>query len=72
MGKNKRKFVIIAKVDQYIFVKYRSNNLDNFINKFLKVKYPDVRYANVYAGKGVNIGQLMFTWGRHKGLQQAK
>lgn len=69
--KNRRKFVIIAKVDNYVFVKYRSNNVENFIYKFLLVKWPGARFANIYSGKGQDKGSLLFTWGKIKGLQSA-
>jgi len=70
MKKTKKKYCIIAKVDNVNFVKYRANDLTNvFI--FLKNKFPDIRYANVFSNLGVNKNKLMFTWGKNKGLQNA-
>ena len=45
--KNKRKFVIIAKVGNTMFVKYRCNDIENCI-KFILNKYPDFRFANIF------------------------
>ena len=47
MSKNKRKFVIIAKVGNTNFVKYRCNDITNCL-KFIQNKFPDFRYANIF------------------------
>ena len=70
MKKYKKQYCIIAKIDSINFVKYRSDNLDNFFN-FLIKKYPNVRYANIFSNKGVNENKLIYTWGKIKGLQPA-
>jgi len=70
--KPKRKFVVIAKVDAYVFVKYRCNDLENFFKRFLLVKYPQARFANVYCNKGSQKRLLLYTWGNKKGLEPAK
>jgi len=67
---DKRKYVIIAKINNTNFVKYRSNNIENTI-LFIKNKYNDFRYANIFAKSGVNKGMLLFTYGKIKGLQNA-
>lgn len=68
--KHKKKFCIIAKVGAEHFVKYRSNNLENFFN-FLVKKYGVVYYANVFSNTGADENKMIFTYGRHKGLQPA-
>lgn len=68
--KNKKKFCIIAKVGKDQFVKYRSNDLTNFFN-FLIKKYGTVYYANVFSNKGADENKMIFTYGKHKGLQPA-
>lgn len=70
MKKYKKQYCIIAKIDSINFVKYRSDNLDNFFI-FLIKKYPNVRYANIFSNKGVNENKLIYTWGKIKGLQPA-
>ncbi len=67
---DKRKFVIIAKVSNNNFVKYRANDIENCI-KFIRTKYTDFRFANIFAKNGVNKGKLLFTYGKIKGLQNA-
>lgn len=67
--KHKKKFCIIAKVGTEQFVKYRSSNLDNFFI-FLNKRYT-VYYANVFSNVGADENKLIFTYGRHKGLQPA-
>jgi hypothetical protein len=67
---DKRKFVVIAKVSNDNFVKYRTNNIENTI-VFLKNKYPDFRYANIFSKIGINKGMLLYTYGKIKGLQIA-
>jgi|LakMenE01Jun11ns_1017448.scaffolds.fasta_scaffold9607617_1 hypothetical protein len=67
---DKRKFVIIAKVSNDNFVKYRTNNIDNTI-LFIKNKYPDFRFANIFSKIGINKGLLLYTYGKIKGLQNA-
>jgi hypothetical protein len=69
--KTKRKFIIIVKVDSINFVKYRCNDLNNFFNVFIKNKYPQSRYANIFSNVGANKNQLVKTWGRNKGLQDS-
>jgi hypothetical protein len=44
---NKRKYSIIAKVGNSMFVKYRCNDIENCL-KFIQNKFPDFRYANIY------------------------
>ena len=70
MKKNKKKYCIIAKVGVDHFVKYRSNNLENFF-VFLNKKYGVVYYANVFSNSGADENKMIFTYGRHKGLQSA-
>jgi len=67
--KQKKKFCIIAKINNGSFVKYRSNNLDNFFI-FLNKKY-NVYYANVFSNSGADERKLIYTYGKHKGLQPA-
>jgi hypothetical protein len=67
--KKKKKFAIIAKVNTNQFVKYRSNNLENFFI-FLNKKY-SVYYANVFSNTGSDERKLIYTYGKHKGLQPA-
>ena len=67
--KARRKFVIIAKVDSSNFVKYRSDNIDNLLI-FLKKKYSDLRFANIYSNQGADQNKLLYTWGKIKGLQK--
>jgi hypothetical protein len=68
--KDKRKFVIIAKVGNDNFVKYRCNDIENCI-KFIRNKYLDFRYANIFSKTGINKGKMLFTYGKHKGLQNS-
>ena len=69
---SKRKFIVIAKASNAgEFVKYRSNNAENFI-KFLTRKYPGACYANFYSNRGTDRGALVLTWGKFKGLQPAR
>lgn len=69
--KVKRKFAVIIKIgnDQSIknFVKYRTNNIDNFL-KFMLKKYPASLWANFYFNTGINKGAIFKTWGKKKGL----
>jgi hypothetical protein len=67
--KKKKKFCIIAKINTGQFVKYRSNNLDNFFI-FLNKKY-SVYYANVFSNTGLDERKLIYTYGKNKGLQPA-
>ena len=73
--KAERKFSAIAKIGydknlkQNICVKYRFNNLDNFLN-FIQKKHNPF-FVNIYFRTGVNARQLAYTWGRNKGLQSA-
>jgi hypothetical protein len=72
--KHKKKYCIIAKVAGAssgftFFVKYRSENLENFFI-FLNKKY-HVYYANIFSNKGADENKLIFTYGKHKGLQHA-
>ena len=62
---NIKAFTIIIKINDKDFVKYRSNNLNNFFNKFLLTKYPLSRFANIYDKK---TKKLVGTWGKYKGL----
>jgi len=70
MKKYKKQFCVIAKVDNINFVKYRTDNIDNCI-LFLKNKYSNLRYANIFANRGVNENKLLYTYGKIKGLQSA-
>jgi hypothetical protein len=69
--KTKRKFAVIVKIgnEQTIknFVKYRTNNIDNFL-KFMLNKYPASLWANFYFNTGINKGTIYKTWGKNKGL----
>ena len=65
--KSKRKFVLIAKVDHYTFVKYRFNKLDNVL-KFMLEKYPKLRFINFYYNQGMNKGSKFAEYGSKKGL----
>ena len=67
---SKRKYVCIAKVNNNTFVKYRCNDLQNFI-KFITLKY-NCFYFNVFSNKMPNKGILLYTWGSRKGLEPAK
>ena len=70
MEKHKKKYTCIAKVGTQNlpqFVKYRCNDLNNFI-QFITKKY-DVYYFNVFSNKGTNKNLMLYTWGKHKGLQ---
>lgn len=69
--RHKRKFVIIAKVDKYSFVKYRCNDLTKLF-KFLLDKYPGTLFVNIYSNKGADKGAMLYTWGKIKGLEKAK
>lgn len=68
--KAKRKFVVISKVDNNTFVKYRTDNFENLI-LFLKKKYPDLRFCNIYNNKPPNENKLVYTFGKIKGIQPA-
>ena len=69
--KPKRKYSVIVKIgnDQTIknFVKYRTNNIDNFL-KFMLKKYPTSLWANFYYKTWINKGAIYKTWGKTKGL----
>ena len=72
MEKPRKKYVCIAKVDSGAlpqFVKYRCNDLQNFI-QFITKKY-NVYYFNVFSNKGNDKNLLVYTWGKYKGLQPA-
>lgn len=58
-------YSIIIKVDDHKFVKYRTNNLQNFFTKFLLNKYPLSRFANIYDKK---TKKQIGSWGSRKGL----
>lgn len=71
-NKPRKKYVCIAKVDNGVnssFVKYRCNDLQNFI-QFITKRY-NVFYFNAFSNTGTNRGLMMFTWGSKKGLQPA-
>lgn len=65
--KDYRKYVIIAKVGQEKFVKYRTNHIEKTI-AFIKQKYGDCLFANIFYKRGVNKGIKYGSWGKHKGL----
>jgi hypothetical protein len=68
--KPKKKYVTISKVDKDKFVKYRVNDLHNF-TLFITKKYPLFRYSNIFCNTGQNKGMLVYTYGKHKGLNLA-
>jgi len=70
-NKPRRKFVLIAKVDNTNFVKYRANDLDNAI-KFILKKFSGTRFINIFSNKGIDRGKLVYTYGSRKGLEPAK
>jgi len=70
MRKQKRKFVIIAKTDTGIYLKFKTNNIVNTI-EFLKKKYR-IFFANIYVNTGNTNGTLVYTYGKNKGLEAAK
>ena len=65
--KDYRKYVIIAKVDKDIFVKYRTNNIEKTI-AFIKKKYGNCLFANIFYKRGINKGSQFGSWGKNKGL----
>ena len=65
MRKQKRKFVIIAKTDTGIYLKFKTNNIVNTI-EFLKNKYK-IYFANIYVNTGDTNGTLVYTYGKNKG-----
>lgn len=69
--RKRRKYVIIAKVDKYTFVKYRCNDLAKFF-PFLVQKFPGAMFANVFSNRGHDRRSLVYTWGSKKGLEPAK
>ena len=70
MRKQKRKFVIIAKTDTGIYLKFKTNNIVNTI-EFLKKKCK-IYFANIYVNTGDTNGTLVYTYGKNKGLEAAK
>ena len=68
--KSNKKFVTISKIGKDQFVKYRVNDLYNF-TKFIVNKYPEFRYSNIFSNTGSNKGQLIYTFGKNKGLNVA-
>ena len=62
-----RKYTIIAKVDKIKFVKYRTNHPQKTID-FIKKKFGDVLYANIYFKTGLNKGLQFGSYGKKKGL----
>ena len=71
MLKKRRKYVVIAKVESDHFVKYRFNDIDKVI-KFLTNKYPGLKYMNIYSNNGEQRGKMLYTWGKHKGLEPSR
>ena len=71
-----RRYTAIAKIGydntlkQNVMVKYRFNNLDNFIAFLIKKHNP--LYCNIFYLAGEQRGKLCYTWGRKKGLETAK
>lgn len=63
----KKRFVLIAKIDSYTFVKYRFNDVANVLDFMLK-KYPDLRFINFFYNTGENKGVKWAEYGKHKGL----
>ena len=70
MRKPKRKFVIIAKTDTGVYLKFKTNNIVNTV-EFLKNKYK-IYFANIYVNTGDTNGTLVYTYGKNKGLEAAK
>ena len=68
--KPKKKYVTISKIGKDQYVKYRVNDLHNF-TEFIKKKYPLFKYSNIFANTGQNKGMLVYTLGKHKGLNLA-
>jgi hypothetical protein len=74
---SKKKYVGIAKVGydpafkQPICVKYRFDRMDKFLI-FIQHKFPAVCWINIYYKSGANKGKLCYTWGKLKGLQEAR
>jgi len=69
--KRRKKFTAIAKADTNTFVKYRYNDFNKFL-VFILRKFPQTYYINIFSNKGSDKNKLLFTWGKHKGLQPAK
>lgn len=63
-----RKYVIIAKVNADKFVKYRTNKIDNCL-QFIKKKFNNLLYANIYYKTGDQAGKQYASYGSKKGLQ---
>jgi hypothetical protein len=70
-----RKYTAIAKVGydpaakKNIMVLYRFNNMQDFL-RFITGKY-NVAFINIFYLAGNERGKLAYTWGKHKGLQNA-
>jgi hypothetical protein len=65
--KDYRKYVIIAKVERDKFVKYRTNNIEKTI-AFIKQKYGNCLFANIFYKRGTNKGLQFASYGKNKGL----
>ena len=52
-----------------ICVKYRFNNIDNFL-KFMNLKYK-VQWINIFFRTGNQANKLAYTYGSKKGLEKA-
>lgn len=71
-----RTYIAISKVGydkttkSAICVKYRFNNIDNFLI-FINKKFPSVCWINIYYRKGINKNRMAYTWGKNKGLRLA-
>lgn len=59
MAAKGHKYVVISKVGNEKFVKYRTTNLIKFY-KFIVAKFPNYRYSNVYSRKS-HILVMSFT-----------
>lgn len=73
MKKGAKRYTAIAKVGYIqgkgnVCVKYRFNNLDNFM-AFIRKKY-DPYWINIFYKSGDQAGMLAYTWGRKKGLER--
>ena len=73
--KKVKRFTAVAKVGWdpirgNICVKYRFNDLNNFL-AFMQRKYSPY-WINIFYKSGTQAGRLAYTWGRKKGLEDAK
>jgi len=62
--KDKRKYILIAKVKGGLFVKYRTNNPDKVVD-FLIKKFSDVFFINFFYNTGEKKGLQVGNWTKH-------